>query len=92
MRLELFSIPNDANGNLIKDFLVKNNLTFTEIITEDTELLNKIAQTKLLNKISILRVTYSHSIHVMIGYQENQLNQLIEHIKKYNQNHNETQL
>ena len=84
MRIELYLVPEDIHGKAIKIFLEKNNLLYKEIITNDLSLLNKIAQTNLTEKISLLKVTYSHSIHVHIGFNEHNLNQLLEHIKKYN--------
>jgi len=83
MKIELYLVPEDIHGKAIRIFLDKNNLPYKEIITNDLSLLNKIAQTSLTEKISLLKVTHSHSIHVHIGFNEHSLNQLIEHIKKY---------
>jgi len=80
MKIELFLVPNDEEGNNLKGFLIKNNLTFHEIITDDLILLNQIAQSRLLRKVSLLKVKFSHSIHVITGYQEHALNQLLQHI------------
>ena len=82
MKIELYMVPEDEKGRLIKEFLIKNNLPFKEIITDDINLLNKARQARLNIKKSLLKVTYSHSIHI-IGYNEFDLNQLLEHIEKY---------
>jgi hypothetical protein len=84
MKLELYLVPEEVHGKAIKIFLEKSNLPFKEIITNDLFLLNKIAQTGLTEKISLLRVTFSHSIQVYTGFNEHSLNHLLEHIKRYN--------
>ncbi len=43
MKIELYLVPDDENGKLIKDFLIKNNLKFYEIICNETNSLNKIS-------------------------------------------------
>ena len=83
MNIELFLVPGDEQGNLIKSFLNKNSLKFDEIITEDLELLSKVTQRRLTRAISMIRIKRSHSIQVMEGYNEFVLNQLLEHISKY---------
>jgi len=83
MKIELYSVPNDENAKLIKDFLIKNNLKFHETITDDISLLRKICQGDYPKLESLIRVKYSHSIYIIKGYQEFPLNQLIKHIKKY---------
>lgn len=83
MRIELYSVENDENGIRIKAFLEKNNLPFKEIITNDIYLLQKAIQSKLPEKISVIKVIYNHSIHVCRGFNEIFLNQIIEHITKY---------
>ena len=84
MKLELYSVPNDIHAEAIKLFLTKNNLKFHEMITKDLNLLNSITQTRLKEKISLLRIKGNHNINVHIGFSEHNLNQLLEHIKKYN--------
>ncbi len=75
MKIELYLVPNDENGRLIKKFLINNNLLFKEIIY------NKVDS---LNKISKLRIIRNHAIIVCTGFNEFFLNQeIIEHIKKY---------
>ena len=83
MRIELYLVPEDIHGKAIKTFLDKNNLPYKEIISNDLSLLNKIAQTSLTEKISLLKIIYNHGIHVHVGFNEHSLNQLVEHIKKY---------
>ena len=83
MEIELYLVPNDKEGELLKNFLERNNLLFKEIVTEDINLLNKISQTKFDNKISLLRIKYSHSIHIIRGFNPWNLKQLLEHIEKY---------
>ena len=84
MKIELYLVPEDIHGKALKLFLNNNNLKFIEIIIEDINLLSSIAQTKLSNKISLLRIKYSSSIPVIVGFNEIALNQILEHIKKYN--------
>jgi hypothetical protein len=75
MRIELYLVPDDENGRLIKEFLINNNLPFKEIIS------NNINE---LENISKLRIIRNHAIIVCDGFNELFLNQeLIEHIKKY---------
>ena len=83
MKIELFSVPNDKGRELIKDFLNKYNIKYHEIITDDINLLENVANGKLLKPLSLIRVKYSHSIHVADGYNKHFLNQLLEHIDKY---------
>ena len=84
MKIELYSVSNDKNAELIKEFLIRNNLKFHETITDDINLLSKIAQARLLEKISLLKIRFRSAIHVHTGFNEIGLNQLLEHIKKYN--------
>lgn len=74
VKLELYLVPNDKNGELIKDFLKTNKLTFKEVIKESE------------NKVSYLKVRFSHSIHLISGFNIFALKQLLEHIKKYKLN------
>lgn len=83
MKIELYLVPNDIHGKAIKLFLNKNKLPHKEIITENLEVLRKAAQYNLNEKISLLKVTYSSGIHAIIGFNKRNLNQLLEHIKKY---------
>ena len=84
MKIELYLVPEDIHGKALKLFLNNNNIKFNEITTEDLELLSSIAQTQLKEKISLLRIKRSHSINVIEGFDEIALNQLLDHIKKYN--------
>ena len=84
MIIELFSAPEDKNAELIKEFLNKNNLKFHEIITDDINLLSSVANSPLLKPITLIRVKFAHNIQVIDGYNEHFLNQLLEHINKYN--------
>ena len=75
MKIELYLVPNDKNGKLIKEFLINNNLPFKEIICNDTN---------DLENISKLRIIRNHAIIICTGFNELFLKQeLIEHIKKY---------
>ncbi len=84
MKIELYSVPGDEEAKRIKDFLVKHNLPFKETTTEDVAVFNKIHQMQLNTKTALLKVVYSSAISVITGFNELALNQLIEHIKKYN--------
>jgi len=84
MKIELYLVPNDNEGINLKEFLIKNNIKFHEIITDNLELLSNITQSRIIRKVSLLKITFSSSIHIITGYQEHSLNQLLEHIKKYN--------
>lgn len=83
MILELYSVPGDENGRMIKRFLEKNNLLFKEIVTNDIRMLRRVAQENLQERISLLKVRYRHAIQVMVGFNQHMLNQLIEHIERY---------
>ncbi len=84
MRIELYYVDGDTEGRLIEDFLKNNEIAFNKIITSDINLLQKICQLKLKDKVSLLKITRSHSINVIIGFNEFELNSLLEHIRKYN--------
>lgn len=83
MKIELYLVPEDKEGILLKRFLERNKLPFKEIITDDINLLRKVMRGILINKISLLRIKYSHSIHVIVGFAPLELKQLIDHIKEY---------
>ncbi len=83
MIIELFNFVGDGQGQLIKEFLIKNNLKYHEIITDDLNLLSSVANSKLLKPLTLIRVKFSHSIQVADGYNEHFLNQLLDHINKY---------
>lgn len=84
MKIELYSVPNDENAKLIKIFLTENKLKFHETIINDIRLLDKMVKVSLSGRISLLRIKYSHAIHIIRGFDEHNLNQLLEHVKKYN--------
>ncbi len=85
MKIELYAVPEDIKGQAIKLFLQRNNLKFHEVVTDDISLLEQVTKRKLSNKISIIKITYSHGISVQEGFNEHFLNhQILEHIKKYN--------
>jgi hypothetical protein len=71
MKIELYSL-NDTHAGKIKEFLQNNKLLFKEIP------INYARFGK-----SYLKITYSHSTHMIDGFQEHALVQLIEHINKY---------
>jgi len=72
MRIELYAIPNCIHGEAIKIFLNKNNLPFKEIKIDNS-----------YKEVSFLKITYNHSIHLINGFNEFLLKQMIEHIEKY---------
>lgn len=75
MKIILYSLD-DEHSIKFKEFLIKNKMPFGEI-----KLNNKILSCM---GISFLKIIYSHSIHELNGYDEKLMNQLLEHIKKYN--------
>jgi len=84
MKLEIYSVPRDEEANKIKNFLIENNLKFREILTEDVNIFNKARQAHINRKKAILKITYSSAIHIVEGFNKFYLQQLLEHIKKYN--------
>ena len=84
MKIELYLVPDDKKGILLKKFLERNNLYYKEIITNDINLLRKVLQGAPADRISLLRVRMSSSIHVIRGFNPLALKQLLEHIEKYN--------
>jgi len=85
MKIELYLVPNDKEGVLLKKFLERNKLPHKEIITKDINLLRKATQSKWRETlISLLKIRSSSSIHIIEGFNPFDLKQLLEHIKKYN--------
>ena len=74
MKIELFDIG-DIHAQAFRLFLNKNNLQFKEIRLD-------FGHTK--TNASYLKITKNHSITIINGFNEFMLNDLIEHIKKYN--------
>jgi hypothetical protein len=68
MKLELYD-SDDLDGKEIREFLDKNNLFYHKNQTKDRK--------------SYLKITRSHSICIINGFNELMLNQLLEDIKKY---------
>ncbi|MBU0760696.1 MAG: hypothetical protein KJ600_05365 [Nanoarchaeota archaeon] len=88
MKIELFKVPNDIHGKALKIFLEKNKIKFHEISADDINVLQNVVGRDLTEKISVIKVTYSHGTNVMQGFNEHYLNQqIVEHIKKYNIKH-----
>jgi len=83
MKITLYLVPEDNEGRLIKEFLRKNNIMFKEIITDNLRTLQKVVHFPIQRKVSLLEIKYSSSIHVINGFIERDLKQLIEHINKY---------
>jgi len=85
MKLTLYSIPNNQESARIKEFLDKNNLPFSEIIIDSNEKLIEAKKAKQFDTInnSFLKINNPHSIHIINGYNESALFQLIKHINKY---------
>jgi len=86
MKIELYLVPKDKEGKLLKKFLEINRISFKEIIINDINILENVARTKLSRKKSLLKITYNSGIGVITGFNEYALNQLLEHIKKYKPN------
>lgn len=84
MKLTLYSLQ-DIHAEAIKVFLTKNNLQFEEVIVDNN---GKIAELKNVyqNRVSVLKITKSNSLSVINGFNEHALNQVLEHINKYNLN------
>ncbi len=87
MKIELYTIPHCNQKELIKEFLRKNNLPFKEKVVDNDQVKTELKRTASYlpySKESFLKITYSHGIHVIRGFNDFALNQLLEHIKKYN--------
>ena len=82
MRITIYN-ANDEDGVKIKKFLQENDILFREVNTNDLNLLQKIAHAPLKNKTSLLEIRNGY-VKIITGYLEWDLNQLLEHIKKYN--------
>jgi len=74
MKIELYNLD-DIHSQAFRLFLNKNNLLFKEI-----ELYPKYTKAGA----SYLKITKNHSITIIDGFNEPMMNELIEHIKKYN--------
>ncbi|MDP3026530.1 MAG: hypothetical protein Q8N63_02390 [Nanoarchaeota archaeon] len=74
MKIELYAI-NDIHAQAFRLFLNKNNLLFKEI---------RLDSNYTKTNVSYLKITKNHSITIINGFNEFMLNDLIEHIKKYN--------
>ena len=72
----------DKDGELIKKFLLENEILFKEVITNDLNLLQKIAHSTIQRKVSLIEIRNGY-VKVITGFLEWDLNQLLEHIKKY---------
>ncbi len=84
VKITLYLVPEDDEGYEIKEFLIKNNLPFEEIVTDNLKLLSKIAHFPMQKKTSLLEIRYSHAVHVIDGFIKKDLDNLLEHIEKYN--------
>lgn len=76
MKLELYS-TGDGEGKLIKRFLEDNKLPFKEIVTNNINILNKIAHTMLDRKVSLLKIKRNRSVEVIMGFNQIALRQLL---------------
>jgi len=86
MKLELYSMPNCKEAEKIRAFLEKNNLLFREIFTSYPLKDSKIPKNPFFTEKehTILKIIKNHSITVIRGFDEFNLNrEIIEHIKKY---------
>lgn len=84
MKIIFYSVPEDEEGRLMKNFLEKNNLPFKEVVSNEISILEEVCKMKLPKPISLIKIIRSHSIGVIVGFDPLALNQLVEHIKKYN--------
>jgi len=84
MKLTLYSLPNCEEALKIKNFLQNNNINFNEIILDNKEKKAELRKLAWFDKQPLLKIVKGHSINVIEGFNEFLLNQLIEHIKKYN--------
>ncbi len=74
----------DEQGKKFKEFLIKNNLPFREIIVNNEETIRELRKLSWQDKASILKVVLNHSIHAYSFFDEENLNlNILEHIKKY---------
>ena len=83
MKIELYNLQKDIHSQAIKKFLNLNNLPFKEIQVNIEQAKNEFNEIFRGFNNSVIKVTHSHSIHQCQGFNEPFLNQLIEHIKKY---------
>ena len=84
MKIELYLVPGDKKGILLKKFLERNKLPYKEIVTNDINILRKVSQNKFLQeKISLLKIAYKSCVEVITGFNPLALKQLLEHIEKY---------
>lgn len=85
MKIELYSVPNCKHSSNIEDFLHKNNIKFKKIIVNNEQTKKELRKISFQEQISIVKITRSHSINVIDGFNEHMMNmEIIEHIKKYN--------
>ena len=82
MKIEFYSIPNCIHAEAFKIFFNKNNLPFRELTVNNETARQELLKLTKQDKISDLKLTFSHSIPVLIGFDEHYLN-LLEHIKEY---------
>ncbi len=83
MKITLYLIPEDKEEEKTGKFLQDNNFLFKKVITDDLNILQKVAHFPIQRKISILEIRYNHHIQVIRGFIERDLNQLLVHIKIY---------
>ncbi len=86
MKILLYSFPNCPHAEQFKVFLVANKLPFKEVIINSKEKRREIQNENRwsLTDTSFLKIVYSHAIHLITGCQPLTIQQLLEHIRKYN--------
>lgn len=85
MKLILYKFPNCLEAEKIKEFLERNNILYEEVSVDGEEKRNEARKAKQvpITNTSFLKIVNSHSIHIMTGYNESGLSQLLSHIEKY---------
>lgn len=84
MKIELYSLNDDIHSQKIKEFLIKSNIAFAiKDFNANIEELKKLSSYLTNSKESLLKITKSHGISIIHGYNELSLFELLDHIKKY---------
>lgn len=83
MKIELYLVPRDKDGILLKKFLERNKLSYKEIIINDINLLRKVMCGFPCDKVSLLKIRHSSHVQVIRGFDPLELKRLLKHIEKY---------
>ena len=84
MKIKLYTIPGCGEADKIRGFLHQNILPFEELVVDSKQAWEEFRKICYGLKVSTLKVTYSSSIGVMHGFNDVFMQQLAEHVKKYN--------